>query len=355
MLDRVGPQFALEAVEYTSSTDAAAGFTTRRGGYPGTIIATTDDNWAHAARLYIRGALADLVYYSPLGDGAVAIKAQPQTPGMNYPGFVLYPNGKTKPLRVLGPKARGRGDVLLDLDRWGSILYGLDRPDTRRLWAADVDAAEVYPVEGTRFGDVWQRVQGRKGAILSVQGFKRRDQQWQLRVQHRPRPDLDRHRRRPASREVSRRPRLRRRISGTAVGPGHLQATVSTTFVAGRAAVRERALADRRREAVPPGPAAVVPTVLRRRRVRRGRRTAVRPITGPDTYCGTSPCTRPGTIWRFPRGAPCPSPWLVPRPCSAPIRSVGISTSGGVIVARTGMRTISISYDGYRWTPVTPG
>jgi hypothetical protein len=34
---------------------------------------------------------------------------------------------------------------------------------------------------------------------------------------------------------------------------------------------------------------------------------------------------------------------------------VGIHFSGGSIVARTGLRTIALSADGYTWTEVRPG
>ena len=63
-----------------------------------------------------------------------------------------------------------------EVDAAASGYDSADMPDRDR--AADVDAAEVYPVVGTRFGDVWQRVRGRKGAVVNVHGFKRRDQRW---------------------------------------------------------------------------------------------------------------------------------------------------------------------------------
>ena len=139
-------------MEYTSRTDAVAMPSTSAKGHEGTVIATTDDNWAHATRIHISALLAYRVSYNPLGDEAVAVKPQQQDPYINYPAFVLYPNGKTKPLRVLEPQARRRGDMLLDLDRYGSVLFELGDVQMRRLWAADVDAAEIDPVEGTRFG-----------------------------------------------------------------------------------------------------------------------------------------------------------------------------------------------------------
>ncbi len=353
-LDHVGPQFELDEVQYTSRTDAVAEFYDVSGRDAGTIIAITDDNWAHASRLFISGALAYLVSYSPLGDGAVAIKARQQAPYINYPGFVLYPNGRTKPLRVLGPQERGRGDALLDLDQWGSVLGGFDKFHPRRLWAADVDAAEVYPVQGTRFGELWQHVGGRNGAVLSIQGFKRRDQQWQFES------STDRGRTWTATDADL--PAVRSAggtefggVSGTAVGPGHLQATVSTTSL----------------QDAPPYVNALWQTD-NEKRFRQVPLPWYRPffggvtyaadgallfaqLTGPDTYCDTSPCTRPGTIWRFPRGSTVPEPLTGAPALFGPFRSVGITTSGGVTVARTGMRTISISHDGYHWTPVTPG
>nr|WP_300050959.1 hypothetical protein [uncultured Nocardioides sp.] len=354
-LDRVGPQFELDEVEYTSRTDAVAGFTDQRGGDRGTVIATTNDNWAHASRLYVRSALADLVSYSPLGEGAVAVKARRQDPGKNYPGFVLYPNGKTKPLRVLEPQPRGRGDVFLDLERWTSILYDLGRVDTRRLWAADVDAAEIYPVEGTRFGDVWQHVPGRNGAILSIQGFKRRGQEWSFETStDRGRTwtvtDVDL----PAGRSAGV-PDYGDGISGIAVGPRRLQATVSTTYIEDAPSyVRALWQTDdetRFRQVPLPwdrpffgGLAYAADGAL-----------LFGQVTGPNTYCDKLLCTRPGTIWRFPPRSNMPEPLAGAPALFGPFWAVGIGTSGGVIVARTGMRTIAISHDGYHWTPLTPG
>ncbi|MDZ5663380.1 hypothetical protein SFC79_16520 [Nocardioides sp. S-58] len=355
LLDRIGPQFELDDVEYTSPTDAVAGFTDQRGGYSGTVIATTNDNWAHASRLHVSSTLADLVSYTPLGDGAVAVKARRQFPRRNYPGFVLYPNGRTKPLRVLNPQERGRGDVFLDLDRWDSILFDLGRVDTRRLWAADVSGAEVYPVEGTRFGDVWQHVPGRRGAILSVQGFERRGQQWRFESStdrghtwSTTMADL------PAGRSAGG-PDFNGNISGIAVGPGHLQATVSTTSLEDAPsyvnALWQTEDEKRFRQVPLPwdrpffgGVAYAADGAL-----------LFAQVTGPDTYCQKSLCTRPGTIWRFPRGSTTPELLAGAPALFGAFWSVGIYTSGGVIVARTGMRTIAISHDGYQWTPVTPG
>ena len=100
-LNRIGVGFELRDVQYTSPTDAVAEFDGTKSG--GIVIATTDDNWAHASRLLISRNLAELVSYVPLGRGAVAIKAESPS-GLSSPPFVLYPNGEVKPLRVTGPR-----------------------------------------------------------------------------------------------------------------------------------------------------------------------------------------------------------------------------------------------------------
>jgi hypothetical protein len=352
-LDRAGPHLELREVEYTSRTDAVAMLLDQRKGHEGTVIATTDDNWAHATRIHISDSLAYLVSYNPLGDGAVAVKPQQQAPYINYPAFVLYPNGKTKSLRVLEPQARRRGDVLLDLDRYGSILFELGDVQMRRLWAADVDAAEIYPVEGTRFGEVWQHVTGRRGTILSVQGFKRRGQQWRFETSN------DRGRTwTTAGADVPRptaSPGFGYCQARVAVGPGHLQATVSAT-----------ALQDL------PSYVNVLWQTDDEQRFRQVPLPWDRPYFGgiayaddgalllgrltiPDTPCSKPICGPPGEIWRYARGSNKPEPLAGAPGLVGPYWSGGIDTSGGVIIARTGMRTISVSSDGYHWRAVTPG
>ena len=70
-LDRGGvpPGFSLEEVQYTSPTDAVATFGNSCKSYDvcTTVIATTHDNWAHAAGLFIPDTLADLVTYLASG------------------------------------------------------------------------------------------------------------------------------------------------------------------------------------------------------------------------------------------------------------------------------------------------
>lgn len=176
LLGRVGPEFELTRVEYTSPNDAVAEFLdpgTPRGDPVGSIIATTDDNWAHASRLFISWDLADLVYYFPLGKGAVAIKAEDQFPRKAYPAFVLYPNGQVKPLQVREPRALGADSDILPVNPMNSLDPLGTQKVSAGLWGADVDAAEIFPVAGSPFGDVEQHLPGRDGAVLSVAGYKR--------------------------------------------------------------------------------------------------------------------------------------------------------------------------------------
>ncbi|CUR58686.1 hypothetical protein NOCA1160004 [metagenome] len=74
LVDRVGAQFELRDVQYTSPTDAVAWFDGRKSG--DTVISTTEDNWVNASHLLIRYGLAQSVSYLPLGRGAVAIKPE---------------------------------------------------------------------------------------------------------------------------------------------------------------------------------------------------------------------------------------------------------------------------------------
>ena len=149
-IDRIGPEFELGHVEYTAPTDAVAEFHDHRPESDdwATVIATTDDNWAHAARIFISDELADLVDYFPLGNGAVAIKAQDQSPRKNYPPFVLYPDGQVKPLRVTGPRALDAGNAIMRIDPY-YILHPLGTEDSEGVWAADIDSAEVFPLAGS--------------------------------------------------------------------------------------------------------------------------------------------------------------------------------------------------------------
>ena len=158
-LDRVGAEFELGDVQYTSPSDAVAEFLdfgTPPDDSGGSVIATTQDNWAHASRLFISWDLADLVDSFPLGKGAVAIKAQDQFPRKAYPAFVLYPHGEVKPLRVREQRPLEADSHILRINP----MNVLDPMGTHEVsagqWAADVAAGEIFPIAGSPAGDVWQ-------------------------------------------------------------------------------------------------------------------------------------------------------------------------------------------------------
>lgn len=76
-VSQIGARFELRYVQYTSPTDAVAEYEGLKSG--DTVIATTDDNWAHASRLLIDWDLADLVSYVPLGHGRSRSKPRVST------------------------------------------------------------------------------------------------------------------------------------------------------------------------------------------------------------------------------------------------------------------------------------
>src|SRR3954452_18671675 len=106
-------------------------------------IATTHDNWAHAAGLAILSNLATTVEYLPLGHGAVAIKAVEEEVGhTSYPPIVLYPDGKVALLQKTPPQPLESGSTLVDAYRNGDFA---DHTGLRRgLFAADAAAGEVF-------------------------------------------------------------------------------------------------------------------------------------------------------------------------------------------------------------------
>jgi hypothetical protein len=78
-------------------------------------------------------------------------------------------------------------------------------------------------------------------------------------------------------------------------------------------------------------------------------------VLGPATYCDALVCNRAGRIWRLaPGGTRMRLLPGAPR-LFGPFWAVGIDFSGGSIIARTGLRTIALSHDGYTWNEVTPG
>ena len=364
-LDRVGSEFELRYVDYTSPTDAVAYFIDDRLPFDlGSVIATTDDNWAHSSRLRISEDLADLVDYVPLGRGAVAVKAQDQFPRRSFPPFVLYPDGRVKPLRVAEPRALDPDSELV-----GMGIYNLlprlsvdpwDDPDTdaaedQGLWAADVEAAEVFPVAGSPFGDVGQHLPGRDDSVMSVIGYRNGvgDGVWRFETtsdagQSWQRTDVSL----PLGRKYLWR---YADVTSHAVGPGQLQAI---------------AMSD-----APEDLPLYLTELWRTDDEQRFRRASlpweqfrfggmafasdgallVAEVLGSDMYCDSLHCNRPGRIWRFAPGKT--EPRLLRRAprLFGPFWAVGIQFSGGSIVARTGMRTIALSEDGYTWTEVTPG
>ncbi|MBD3925056.1 hypothetical protein IEZ26_10525 [Nocardioides cavernae] len=364
-LDRIPPGFELRDVDYTSRKAAVAYFVdTRVRVDRGTIIATTDDNWAHATRLRISHELADLVDYLPLGEGAVGIKAQDQWPRRSYPPFVLYPGGETKPLRVAE-------DTSLDADSelLGIGLYNLigdlpvdpgdglrtDGDGSQGMWAADVEAAEIYPIPGSPLGDVRGSLPGRNGSLMTTVGYRNGvgDGVWRFETSTDKGLSWDR---RDVALPLGVKYLWRYADESTlAVGPGRLQAIAMSDMLPDlpkylwelwwtgdeKEFRRVELPWDRLRF----GGMAFTPDGA----------LLIAEVTGSEHYCDELACNRPGQIWRL--ASPGAAPKLVadaPR-LFGPFWAVGIYPSGGWIVARTGMRTVALSRDGHRWTEVTPG
>ena len=177
----MGPRFALRNVYYTSPTDAVADFVRDGRGIKdwASAIATTDDNWDHVTTFVLPYHVANSSEYVPLTDGAVAIRVGDEYSRRPIPRFVLYPGGKVRPLQPVPSRPLDAGSTLLDVEFWR--LAGLtDKWNPGRLWAVDADEGELFPAEGSRYGELWQRVPGRDGAILSVEGFDRSTQTWRF-------------------------------------------------------------------------------------------------------------------------------------------------------------------------------
>jgi hypothetical protein len=76
---------------------------------------------------------------------------------------------------------------------------------------------------------------------------------------------------------------------------------------------------------------------------------------GPRFLCTGGIC-HPGRIWRLPPGESEIKPLTDAPRLSGALRMGSLEPSrGGMIIARTGPRTIAISEDGYTWTKVSPG
>ena len=163
----IGAKFSLQRVAYTSRTDAAAEFWHCSKGLDcTTVLATTDDNWAHTAGLAFTYDLADLLSYIPLGRGAIAIKAKDQSPRRSYPPFILYPDGRVTPLHVaVEPRDLATDDELLSDNYAFAEEIGLDA----WLLGADVDAGEIFglpPLPPRVNGLTYEHVRGRQGALV---------------------------------------------------------------------------------------------------------------------------------------------------------------------------------------------
>lgn len=356
-LDRIGPEFELRDVQYTSPTDAVAMFLDQRPASDdwGSVIATTHDNWAHASRLLISHDLADIVYYVPLGQGAVAIKAEDQSPRKSYPPFVLYPDRTVKPLRVTQPQALDADTELLEFPH-NDFFYAIGTPEeSKGLWGADVDAGEIFPIDGSPSGRGLQHAPGRDGAVFSVAGYEQDvgDGVWRFQT------SIDNGQTWRQT-DVSL-PLGRQRtwgyagISAHAIGPGHLQAIAFAHAPEDMPLyMSELWLTDDEKEfrRVPlpwarmafGGMAFASDGAL-----------LLAEVQGPHTYCDALVCNRAGRIWRLAPGGTeleplCDAPTLF-----GPFWAVGIRFTDGPIIARTGLRTIALSDDGYTWTEVTPG
>src|SRR4051794_38401518 len=326
-------------------------------------IATTHDNWAHAAGLAIPSNFATTVEYLPLGHGAVAIKAlQTEVGQTSYPPIVLYPDGKVALLRKTPPQPLESGSTLLDAYR-NNGGFADDTGLRHGLFAADTAAGEVFAVSGAPGGFLWENVPGRRGAVLTVDGFHRNVGAGVWRF-HESTDDTRSWRQVDVRLPLGGKPLWRYADDfRDAVGPGHRMAI---------------AMADQPEDA---------PLLLRElwstedektfRRVRlswKGPDGApdfhafsgiafaadgallLAGLVGPATICRKLICNHRWTMWRLsPHGADL-------RPLPGAPRMLGdfypdlLSNAGaGVIVARTGNRTIEVSHDGYAWMKVTPG
>jgi hypothetical protein len=359
-VDRVGAGFELRDVQYTSHTEAVAEFDHPKSG--DVVVATTDDNWAHASRLLIRWDLADLVSYVPLGRGAVAIKAKSQFRGISPPPFVLYASGEVKPLQVMQPRTPDADSDLLEINLYeffhaiGAPVQSLAPDDSTvlaSLWGADVEAGEIFPLADSPPGDLLEHIPGRDGTLMSVAGYRGADKVWRFETS----TDGGHNWRRTDVQLPLGRSRILpdSYFSPYVVGPGHLQAlALATDGLDGPLYLRQLWLTGDektfRRVALPreqmpfAGMAFASDGALLLAEVE-------------DVQCVTSSpvCNRRGKIWRLsPKGSGMKLPSGAPT-LFGPHGSVGLKAGGGVIVAQTGYRTLAVTTDGYTWSEVTPG
>ena len=311
----VSSRFGLFDVRYTSPTDAAAYFGTCSKRGCTTIIATTDDNWAHTATITIDERLADLTSFLALGRGAVAIKAMNQmtTPRRFYPPFVLYPDGTVKLLHVAeDPQPLQPGDDVL-VDPHGDFHYDVGRGMTKGTWAIDVAAAHTYQLP--------------------------------------PGSGPPRRNRLPWDGE----PKRRYADTRTDVGPGTAFA-VAMNDSPQDLPLYLRELWSTDDKAVRRIPLPWDRMVLGGLAFAPDKTLLVAEGKDPLEFC--APHCRPGRIWRLPFGsrtlrpapdAPRLAPWT--SPLDRGLHAIGT----GPIVGYINHRTVVISTDGRTWTKVTPG
>jgi hypothetical protein len=316
--ESVGDKYDLFDVRYTSPTDAAAEFgacSNKGKMWCTTVIATTDDNWAHAATITIDERLADLTSFIAVGRGAVAIKAMNQmtTPRRYYPPFVLYPDGTVKLLHVAeDPQPLQPGDDVL-VDPNYDFHYEAGRGMPKGTWAIDVAAAHTYQLP--------------PGSVPP------------------------RRNRLPWDGE----PNRRYADTRTDLGPGTAFASAMNDS--------PQDLPLYLRELWSTNDKAVRRVPLPRDRMVLGGLAFAPDKTllvaeGKDRLGFCAPHCRPGRIWRLPFGsstlrpdasAPRLAPWT--SPLDRGLHAIGT----GPIVGYVNHRTVVISTDGRTWTKVTPG
>jgi hypothetical protein len=281
---------------------------------------------------------------------------------MSSPPFVLYPNEEVKPLRVTEPRTPDADSDLLEINLYdffhaiGAPVQSLAPDDSTvlaSLWAADVEAGEIFPLVDSPPGDLQEHIPGRDGAVMSVAGYQGVDKVWRFETStdggHAWRAT-------DVQLPLGRKPILPDAYASPhAVGPGHLQALAIADWLPDEPLyLRElwRTHDEKKFRRVPlpqnqmpfAGMAFASDGALLLAQV-------------DDTICSISSpvCNRRGKIWGLsPKGSGIKllsgAPTLF-----GPHGSVGLKASGGVIVAQTGYRTLAVSTDGYTWSEVTPG
>jgi hypothetical protein len=329
------PDFRLSYVDYSSATEAAAQVEACTGKGPcREAVLTTHDNWASWTGMMLppRGYSA---WIRALPGGATVVIITPADGDVHnpFPPFMLRGDGTAFSVRI-STEAHDPSP--------GSVL--LPAPDVPQandldasMWVLDPARAELYPasqqpcacpqyavigpdvdLDGTSHASIWDE-----------QGTDQfTDDQWTF-AQSR---DNGR------SWQTDRTDILPFKYDDGdfAAGPGQLLAMSQSTFQNDEPKfLEELYLSENERS---------------------WRRISL--ATAPKTVAGME-FTPDGTLliaddtrhqlWRLPPGAKALEP-VVNSP-----RVTRLETSGGVLIAYTGTRTIAVSTDGTKWTPVTPG